>query len=326
MRVETSDGIELHAEAHGEGIPILFSCAYSTTHENWRAQVEPLVAAGARVILWDYRGHGKSDGPHDPAAYTMDKLVDDLGRVLDWAVGDEPAVLCGLSFGGLTSLHFAARHLERVRALVLIAAGPGFKNPEAAAKWKQRTNRTADYIEAKGFEAFVNGKAGPTCIGRDPELPAQGGSDLHRAGPGAARRACRGGGDHRPGPGLGRLLRSAHRRAGAVGDRRAAGDRPSCARRRRRRRPGFPSGCGGDGGEAPSGDDEARRGGRPHSQHRGGGALQPTRRRLPTGALELRGQRERYRGEAVLAAVGARNLWDVGVFQTLAEALFERTG
>jgi pimeloyl-ACP methyl ester carboxylesterase len=172
LRVETSDGIELHAEAHGEGIPILFSCAYSTTHENWRAQVEPLVAAGARVILWDYRGHGKSDGPHDPGAYTMDKLVDDLGRVLDWAVGDEPTVLCGLSFGGLTSLHFAAHHLERVRALVLIAAGPGFKNPEAAAKWKQRTNRTADYIETKGFEAFVNGKAGPTCIGRDPELPA----------------------------------------------------------------------------------------------------------------------------------------------------------
>ena len=67
-RVETADGLELHVEAHGEGIPVLFSCAFSTTHENWRPQVEPLVRAGVRVVLWDYRGHGRSDAPHDISA------------------------------------------------------------------------------------------------------------------------------------------------------------------------------------------------------------------------------------------------------------------
>jgi len=122
-------------------------------------------------VLWDYLGHGLSDRPHDPDVYTMDRVVDDLGRVLDFA-GGEPAILCGLSFGGLSSLHFAAHHLERVRGLVLIASGPGFKKPEAAAAWEKRTNRTADYIERDGFRAFVEGKAGPTCIGRDPALPA----------------------------------------------------------------------------------------------------------------------------------------------------------
>ena len=170
--VTTDDGLALYAEAHGEGIPILFSCAFSTTHENWRPQVEPLVRAGARVILWDYRGHGRSDAPHDPDAYTMELVIDDLGRVLEWAVGNEPAVLAGLSFGGLSSLHFAARKLDQVRGLLLVAAGPGFKNPEAAAEWKVRTERTAAYIETRGFEAFVGGKAGPTCIGRNPGLPA----------------------------------------------------------------------------------------------------------------------------------------------------------
>lgn len=171
-RVKTADGFELYAEAHGRGIPLLFSCAYATTHENWRPQVEPLVAAGARVILWDYLGHGRSDHPHDPSAYSMARVVDDLGRVLAWGAPREPAVLCGLSFGGLSSLHFAAARLAEVRGLVLIASGPGFKNPEAAAKWEARTNRTADYIERDGFLAFVSGKAGPTCIGRSPELPA----------------------------------------------------------------------------------------------------------------------------------------------------------
>ncbi len=170
-RVRTADGLELHAEVHGEGVPILFSCAFSTTHENWRGQVGPLVEAGARVILWDYRGHGRSDAPHDPALYDMDRVVDDFGRVLDVCAGGRPAVLAGLSFGGLSSLHFTVRHTERVCGLVLVAAGPGFKKPEAAAKWQANTDRTADFIEKRGFEAFVNGKAGPTCIGSDPENP-----------------------------------------------------------------------------------------------------------------------------------------------------------
>jgi pimeloyl-ACP methyl ester carboxylesterase len=169
---ETADGLSLYAEAHGEGPPIVFSCAFSTSHENWRPQVEPLVQAGHRVILWDYRGHGLSNAPHDPAAYTMDMVVDDLGRLLEWGAGGQPAVLAGLSFGGLASLHYSARQLASVRGLVLVATGPGFKNAEAAAKWQARADRSAGFIETKGFEAFVHGKAGPTCIGRDPELPA----------------------------------------------------------------------------------------------------------------------------------------------------------
>ena len=169
---ESADGLAIYAEAHGEGPPIVFSCAFSTTHENWRPQVEPLVQAGHRVILWDYRGHGLSQASHDPAAYTMDKVVDDLGRLLEWGADGRPAVLAGLSFGGLASLHYAARQLDSVRALVLVATGPGFKKAEAAAKWQALSDRSAGFIEAKGFEAFVHGKAGPTCIGRDPELPA----------------------------------------------------------------------------------------------------------------------------------------------------------
>ncbi len=170
--MKTADGLTLYTEVHGDGVPIVFSCAFSTTHENWRPQVEPLLQAGHRVILWDYRGHGLSDAPHDPSAYTMDRVVDDLGRLLEWGADGQPAVLAGLSFGGLASLHYTAGHLDQVRGLVLVATGPGFKKAEAAAKWQARADRSAGFIETKGFEAFVHGKAGPTCIGRDPELPA----------------------------------------------------------------------------------------------------------------------------------------------------------
>lgn len=170
--VETSDGHSLYTEAHGEGIPILFSCPLNTTRENWRPQVEPLVAAGFRVVLWDYRGHGRSDAPDDPDAYHMEQVLDDLGRVLDWAAAGEPAVLAGLSLGGLVSLHFAYRHPERVLALVLIDSGPGFKNPEAKQRWQLSCDKTSSYLESKGLDAFVKSKASAMTVGTRPELPA----------------------------------------------------------------------------------------------------------------------------------------------------------
>jgi pimeloyl-ACP methyl ester carboxylesterase len=170
--ISASDGVPLYVEVHGEGLPVVLSCAYVTTHENWRPQVAPLVAAGARVALWDYRGHGLSGAPADPAAYSMRQVVDDLGRVLDLAAPDRPAVLGGLSFGGLASLHFALARPERVRALVLVGSGPGFKNPDAAERWMQQVERSARALETRGFEPFVAGKAAPTTIGRRPELPA----------------------------------------------------------------------------------------------------------------------------------------------------------
>lgn len=171
-RVRGADGLELHAESHGAGPPLLFSCPLNTTCENWRPQVAALVAAGRRAILWDYRGHGRSDAPDDPSRYSMDRVVDDLGRVLDWAAPDEAVTLAGLSFGGLASLHFTLRRPERVRALVLIGSGPGFKNPEARAQWAAACERTSSYLEAKGLDAFVASRAVATLVGNRPDTEA----------------------------------------------------------------------------------------------------------------------------------------------------------
>ena len=171
MAMLAAGDARIYAEAHGSGIPVLFSCALCTTHENWRPQVEPLVAAGARVVLWDYRGHGRSSSPSDPAAYSLDHVLADIGRVLDWAAPGETAVLAGLSFGGLASLHFAAREPGRVRALVLVDSGPGFKNPEAQQSWTRATERTATFIEMRGLEQFVE-RASATTVGLKPDLPA----------------------------------------------------------------------------------------------------------------------------------------------------------
>ncbi|MBW2240495.1 MAG: alpha/beta fold hydrolase [Deltaproteobacteria bacterium] len=170
--VIASDGVRLYAEATGVGTPIVFSPGYCQTHENFRPQVEPFVAAGYRVVLWDYRGHGKSEVPESEDAYSMEQVVDDLGRVLAWAAPDEPAVVGGLSFGGLASQHFALAHPERVRALLLIASGPGFKKPKAQAGWEAQVDRIAGRLERVGFEGYTSGRAAPNSIGLSPDLPA----------------------------------------------------------------------------------------------------------------------------------------------------------
>ncbi len=169
--VETTDGLALHAEFFGDGPPVILSPGYCQTLENFRPQVEPLVAAGYRVALWDYRGHGRSEAPDDPDAYDMARVVDDMARVLEAAAPGQPAVVGGLSFGGLASLHYALTHPDRVKALLLFASGPGFKKQEAQAGWEAQVGRIADRLEKIGFEGFTTGRSATTSIGRKPELP-----------------------------------------------------------------------------------------------------------------------------------------------------------
>lgn len=177
----TEDGVSIYYEHHrpegatdgGSDRPtVIFSCAYCTTHENWRGQVAPLVEAGHPVVLWDLRGHGDSEAPEGPDAYSIERVVGDLLAVAQATTPDAPFVAAGLSFGGLASLHFMRRHPERVAGLVLVDSGPGFKNPEAAAGWAAQVERTARFLETRGFDDFVTGRAGATCIGSKPDLPA----------------------------------------------------------------------------------------------------------------------------------------------------------
>jgi pimeloyl-ACP methyl ester carboxylesterase len=172
-RVETSDGLGVYAEGNGDGPVVVLSPGYCQTHENFRPQVAPLVGAGFRAVLWDYRGHGLSDAPLEPERYSMARVVADLGAVLAWADGGRGRpVLGGLSFGGLASLHYALSHPGQVRALLLLASGPGFKNAEAQARWEAQVGRIADRLVERGFEGYTDGRAAPTAIGLRPELPA----------------------------------------------------------------------------------------------------------------------------------------------------------
>ena len=143
------------------------------------------VAAGLRVVLWDYRGHGRSQAPRRSGRlHACEQVVDDLGARARLGRGRAPAVLGGLSFGGLASLHFALR-AARARARA------------AADRHRARASRTRG-AGALGGAGRAHGR-----LRRDARLPGlrreQGGGDRGRPAPGAARGAGGGARDRRAG-------------------------------------------------------------------------------------------------------------------------------
>ena len=169
--VEASDGAKIFWRARGEGPPLLLSCASFSTSAHWSGQEEAL-ARFARVVSWDYRGHGQSDAPAEPEGYTLAQVVDDLARVHAAAAGGAPAFAAGLSVGGLVSLSYARAQPERVRALLLLNTGPGFKNAEALAQWRDMLERAAAKMGDVGLEKYLEGsRARAELLGLHPDSP-----------------------------------------------------------------------------------------------------------------------------------------------------------
>jgi len=146
------DGVGIHYEVHGEGPPLLLTHGYSSTSAMWHEQIEAL-AKDHRLILWDMRGHGQSDYPDDPGAYSEALTVGDMAAILD-AVGAERAIIGGLSLGGYMSLAFYRAHPERTRALLIIDTGPGFKKDDARDTWNARALATADRLDREGLDVL----------------------------------------------------------------------------------------------------------------------------------------------------------------------------
>jgi pimeloyl-ACP methyl ester carboxylesterase len=115
-RVATN-GIELSVIDEGDGFPVLLCHGFPELSYSWRHQIEPLVAAGHRVIVPDQRGYGRSDRPSEITDYDIVHLRGDLLGLLD-DIGAERAVFVGHDWGSIVVWSMALRHPERVAGVV----------------------------------------------------------------------------------------------------------------------------------------------------------------------------------------------------------------
>jgi pimeloyl-ACP methyl ester carboxylesterase len=121
-RLAGADGLSLHVlEWSDEGTPLVLVHGFGNEAHIWD-DFAPAVAPHYRTVAVDLRGHGDSD--HDPERrYDYDHHVADLEAVTA-ALGIERLVLVGHSFGGRTSMLFAAKHPARMAGLVIVDIGP----------------------------------------------------------------------------------------------------------------------------------------------------------------------------------------------------------
>jgi pimeloyl-ACP methyl ester carboxylesterase len=149
-------GLRLRYDVQGEGPAILLSHGFAATSSMFAANLDVL-SAKHTVVTWDLRGHGDSDYPSEPAAYTVALCVADMTALLD-QVGAARAIVAGHSLGGYLSLEFQLAHPERTDALVLVDTGPGYRSDTRRTGWNEMAERYACRLELDGLAAILDGE------------------------------------------------------------------------------------------------------------------------------------------------------------------------
>jgi pimeloyl-ACP methyl ester carboxylesterase len=137
------DGVKLAVHEMGEGRPLLLLHGlFSHADMNWIkfGHAAKLAESGYRVIMPDFRAHGQSDAPHDPAAYPQDVLVTDILALLDH-LAFEDFDLGGFSLGARITAKLLCEGVKPRRALLM---GMGW---EGLQGWDSRRQFFIDAIK-----------------------------------------------------------------------------------------------------------------------------------------------------------------------------------
>ena len=150
--LRTDDRVRLYYEEHGDGPALVLCYGIGGNTDQWSKNVEAL-AARHRVILWEPRGHARSDAPADPARYTFHRWVLDLRDLLA-GLGLGKVTVGGHSLGGGIATRFALEFPRRVRALVVTDSSSAAGVPMSVAEFMMWA-RSLEVVDRDGIEAVA---------------------------------------------------------------------------------------------------------------------------------------------------------------------------
>lgn len=115
--------ITLHAIAAGpeHGPVVVLLHGFPEFWYGWHREIEPLAAAGFRVIVPDQRGYNLSCKPRGVASYTLPELVSDVIAIAD-QLGQQKIFLAGHDWGAAIAWRTALLHPGRIEKLVVLNA------------------------------------------------------------------------------------------------------------------------------------------------------------------------------------------------------------
>ncbi len=116
---EVGEGIRLHYVEAGSGPLVVLLHGFPEFWYSWRHQIEPLAAAGFRVVAPDMRGYNLSSRPQDWRAYDARSLAGDVAGLIR-ALGEQSAFVVGHDWGAAVAYFVAMYHPEAVRRLAIL--------------------------------------------------------------------------------------------------------------------------------------------------------------------------------------------------------------
>jgi pimeloyl-ACP methyl ester carboxylesterase len=122
-----ANGVRLHVQRLGPspGVPpsgrtivLLHGLIVDDLSSYYFTLANPLASAGHDVVLYDLRGHGRSERP--PTGYSLDDGIADLDALLTALDIRQPVHLVGNSYGGAIAIGMAVKHPDRVADVTMI--------------------------------------------------------------------------------------------------------------------------------------------------------------------------------------------------------------
>jgi len=172
----SANGIAIEVEDHGppQGEPLVLIMGLGMQLVAWpEGFVAQLVARGFRVVRFDNRDIGKSQGfdhlgvPNLAAdafrhtvglpvrsPYRLADMADDTAALLD-VLGLRSAHVCGASMGGMIAQHLAVRHPARVRSVTLMMTTTGARRlPQPS--WKVRAAMLSRPADPSNLDSVID--------------------------------------------------------------------------------------------------------------------------------------------------------------------------
>jgi 2-succinyl-6-hydroxy-2,4-cyclohexadiene-1-carboxylate synthase len=139
----------MHVEIHGRGRAphLLLVHGICSSRAQWRANLAGLAEVATPVVV-ELLGHGRSESPADPEAYTVEAYIARF-EALRAELGAERWAICGQSFGAGLTLNYALAHPERISAQVFTNSASGLGPRRPPLPDDERRARVAA-IEARG--------------------------------------------------------------------------------------------------------------------------------------------------------------------------------
>jgi pimeloyl-ACP methyl ester carboxylesterase len=154
----TDDRVKIYYEEHGptERVeprpPLVLAYGIGGNADLWDVNVAAL-AARRRLVLWEPRGHARSDSPDDPARYSFARWALDLEAVLDH-LRIRRAHVGGLSLGAGIATRFTLAFPRRVHSLLVTNSSSAVGLPLSVDNIVMRA-RSIEVTLSKGMDAMA---------------------------------------------------------------------------------------------------------------------------------------------------------------------------